>query len=56
MSEIFALNLIAEARMRSLVLLYRKYQSTWDKQTVEDHLKRLASHCSNKIFEEPAIE
>lgn len=49
-STIYAFNLIAEAKVRALVILTKKHHPDWTDEQIEDHLKRLVGYAVEKVL------
>jgi len=48
MSEIYAFNIVAEAKARTLVKMAKKVHPEWSNEDIEDHLKRLIGYAVEK--------
>jgi hypothetical protein len=48
-SQIYAFNIIAEAKMRTLVDMTKKYHPDWSIEEIKDHLERLLGYCIERV-------
>ena len=51
-TEIWAFNILAEAKMRTLILMAKKVHPDWTIKEIKDHLERLLAYCIEKRFHE----
>ena len=47
-SEVYAFNIIAEAKMHTLIIMTKKVHPDWSIQEIQDHLERLLGYCIEK--------
>lgn len=50
-SSIYAFNIMAEAKARTLVIMTKKVHPDWNKGDIEDFLKRLIGYATEKELE-----
>ena len=50
--SVYEFNIVAEAKVRTLVLLTRKYYPDYTIDQIEDHLKRLIGYAVEKELKE----
>ena len=49
---IYMFNIAAEAKVRALVVMTKKYHPDWTNEQIEDHLKRLVGYAVEKELTE----